>query len=305
MPWKTIDCAECGTSVPHGRLSCPACGALLASVTGGRPTMAPETETGSVTGTSSEPIADPEPNPTHGSAATLEPEPLGPSEPVLQPAVWPSLVGSPPTLAARHAPRYLLDDPDDLATPAPPPSTYMPAGLMLSGAVAGGAGWTAPAAAVSAAPVPKPGATTLRSRVGPVEASRFVEIAGWFVVVGATMAVLGFLLPWSTVVIGARSFGSYFDTWGLASPTHVVVLATTMLVLALGILRTAVPVWIRSGVLPLALGSLLIGLVWPYQVGPLGADVGALVVGLGGLALVIGGVVTAWATRHVDVDPLV
>jgi hypothetical protein len=132
-----------------------------------------------------------------------------------------------------------------------------------------------------------------------------VEIAGWFVVVGATMAVLGFLLPWSAVVIGARGVGSYFDQWGLASPTHVVVLATTMLVLALGILRTAVPTWIRSGVLPLALGSLLIGLVWPYQVGPLGADVGILVVALGGLALAIGGVVTTWATRHVGVDPLV
>jgi hypothetical protein len=78
-----------------------------------------------------------------------------------------------------------------------------------------------------------------------------------------------------------------------------------MLVLALGILQTAVPTWIRSGVLPLALGSLLIGLVWPYQVGPLGADVGILVVALAALALVIGGVVTVWATRHAEMDPRV
>ena len=59
---------------------------------------------------------------------------------------------------------------------------------------------------------------------------------------------------------------------------------------------------IRSGIVPLALGSLLIGLTWPYQVGPLGADVGVLVVALGGLALAIGGVVATWATRHVGVD---
>ena len=59
---------------------------------------------------------------------------------------------------------------------------------------------------------------------------------------------------------------------------------------------------IRSGIVPLALGSLLIGLAWPYQVGPLGADVGVLVVALGGLALAIGGVVATWATRHVGVD---
>ncbi len=34
MTSKTFDCAECGASVPYGRLSCPTCGALLASVTG-------------------------------------------------------------------------------------------------------------------------------------------------------------------------------------------------------------------------------------------------------------------------------
>ena len=119
------------------------------------------------------------------------------------------------------------------------------------------------------------------------------------------MAVLGFLLPWARIVIGARSAGSYFDSWGLASPTHVVVLGATMVVLALGIVRTDVPFWLRSGVLPLALGGLLIGLVWPYEVGSLGADIGILVVGLGGLAMIIGGVVTIWATRHAEVDPLV
>ena len=36
-------------------------------------------------------------------------------------------------------------------------------------------------------------------------AARYVEIAGWFVIVGATMTTLGFLLPWSRVVIGAAS----------------------------------------------------------------------------------------------------
>src|SRR4051812_49967590 len=36
---KSIDCIECGVSVAYGRLSCPTCGALLASV-GGRPSVA-------------------------------------------------------------------------------------------------------------------------------------------------------------------------------------------------------------------------------------------------------------------------
>jgi hypothetical protein len=300
MTSKTIDCTECGTSVPYGRLSCPACGALLASVTGGRPAIVLETPV------ASEPEPEPEFIESLAFAAPAGPDPAEPVDAPPPASEWPPLTESPPVLAGRPYPRFLIDDPEDRDLPtAQPPSTYRPSGLVLSGAVAGGAGWTAPAATASAVPVPETATTRVRSRVGPVDRARFVEIAGWFVVVGATMAVLGFLLPWSAVVIGARGVGSYFDQWGLASPTHVVVLATTMLVLALGILRTAVPTWIRSGVLPLALGSLLIGLVWPYQVGPLGADVGILVVALGGLALAIGGVVTTWATRHVGVDLLV
>jgi hypothetical protein len=136
-------------------------------------------------------------------------------------------------------------------------------------------------------------------------AARYVEIAGWFVIVGAAMATLGFLLPWSRVVIGAAHIGGYFDSWGLASPTHMLVLAGLLVVLGLGIIRTPIPVWLRTGVLGLATGSLLIGLVWPYIVGPLGSDVGALVTGLGGLGLAIGGVLASWATRHALEEPSV
>jgi hypothetical protein len=151
-----------------------------------------------------------------------------------------------------------------------------------------------------------PGAVTGEpSATKRIDRARLADIAGWFVIVGAAMAVLGFLLPWSSVVIGARSAGSYFDSWGLASPTHVVVLGATLLVLALGIVRTGIPLWLRSGVMPLALGSLLIGLVWPYEVGPLPADVGILVVALGGVAMAAGGVLTTAATRHAGLDPLV
>jgi hypothetical protein len=119
------------------------------------------------------------------------------------------------------------------------------------------------------------------------------------------MAVLGFLLPWSVVVIGARGVGGYLDDWGMASPTHVLVLLGLLSVLALGVVRTPVPVWFRTGALGLGVGGLLIGLIWPYLIGPLGADIGVLVTALGGLALVTGGIVASWATRHVEADPLV
>src|SRR6476619_7402572 len=42
MKTKTIACVECGEKVSYGRLSCPACGALLASVAGGPARHVPE-----------------------------------------------------------------------------------------------------------------------------------------------------------------------------------------------------------------------------------------------------------------------
>ena len=114
------------------------------------------------------------------------------------------------------------------------------------------------------------------------------------------MAALGFVLPWSVAVIGARGYGGYLDAWGLASPTHVVALAVVLLTLALGVVKTTVPAWLRSGVLGLALGGLLIGLTWPYAIGSLGAEIGAMLVTLGGLSLVVGGGVAIWSDRHAD-----
>lgn len=290
MTTKTIDCIDCGASVPYGRLSCPECGGLLASV-GSRPAVAIEA-TAAV-----EPAPEPEPEPF-----------LLPDDEPLPPVEWPTHDDPAPVLAARPYQRLPVDEPVAGASLTPRSSAYRPSTLTLSSVVAAGPDWSAPKAG-GASPAPEPAAggtaTMVRSRVGPNDPARFAEIAGWFVIVGATMAVLGFLLPWSTAVIGARSDGGYLDTWGLASPTHLVVLAATMLILALGIVRTAVPIWLRAGVLPLGLGSLLIGLAWPYQIGPLGADVGVLVVVLGGLALIIGGVVAIWVTRHVEIDPVV
>ena len=106
------------------------------------------------------------------------------------------------------------------------------------------------------------------------------------------MALLGFLLPWSRVVIGASTIGGYFDGWGLASPTHLLVFVGLLGVLALALRRGPLSPWISSGILGLVFGGLLFGLAWPYLVGPLGADVGLTLTALGAVALLIGGVVT-------------
>src|SRR6185312_8119403 len=72
MMSKTFDCAECGASAPYGRLSCPSCGALLASVTGAlKPALrAAQVEAESDRRSESVPIAT-------GSVAVAEPPGTG------------------------------------------------------------------------------------------------------------------------------------------------------------------------------------------------------------------------------------
>jgi hypothetical protein len=199
-----------------------------------------------------------------------------------------------------------------------PPGAYHPPSQALSLAMAGaladanaarhadlvpdgGTGVAGATGATAIATFPR----TARRWVTIPEPSRFVEIAGWFVVVGAAMSILGFLLPWSRVVIGASTFGGYFDGWGLANPTHLFVFVALLGVLALAVRREPVPAWISSGIFGLILGGLLLGLAWPYLVGPLGSDVGLTMTTLGGVCLMIGGVIALWATRHGEVQPLV
>jgi hypothetical protein len=180
-------------------------------------------------------------------------------------------------------------------------SWTMPAGGAGGASAASAAGGAGGAVGVGSTE----GHATAIGVIPGVDAPRLVEIAGWFVVVGSAMAALGFLLPWSWAVIGARGSGGYLDHWGLASPSHVLVLAGLLAVMALGVVRTTVPAWVRTGVVGLGAGGLLIGLTWPYIFGPLGSDIGVLMVALGGVALVIGGGVASWATRHAGADPVV
>lgn len=403
MAITTIDCVDCGASVPYGRLSCPACGALLASVAGAyrapfrmvKAEPAPPEVEEAVTEV---PVAEAEPGPAQVADAervavlapvavqahvrarprisprrprVVEPAvalvvelPIEPeaersvdltaapamleaaTEPAVEPTVeraflepaikiaaepdvarlgarpvsespvptpWAPLDQPAPILTARPYQRHISYETGTALDPTPSPGAYRPPAQVLAAAAlradiaSTGPRWPSAtaAAALSATKTARAAPDTIISTKRVIDAAAFVEIAGWFVIVGATMSVLGFLLPWSASVIGAHGVGGYFNGWGLASPTHVFVFLGLLAVLALGVVRTRVPAWLGSGVLGLALGGLLIGLIWPYLVGPLGADVGVTVTALGGLALVIGGAVASWATRHAASDPLV
>ena len=235
----------------------------------------------------------------------------------LPPTPWAPIVEPPPVLVGRPYQRHLAPEAEQADDRVPPPSAYRPPSqamaLAMGTAVApsNGVHRAYPSSDPVASSIEAPAAAAPKAKdpnwwlATVPDPARFVEIAGWFIVVGSTMALLGFLLPWSRVVIGASTVGGYFNGWGLASPTHLFVFTGLLGVLALALRGRPVPAWISSGILGLVFGGLLLGLAWPYVVGPLGADVGLTMTLLGGVALLIGGVVALWATRHVAAEPLV
>ena len=123
------------------------------------------------------------------------------------------------------------------------------------------------------------------------------------VMAGAMGAALGFILPWSRVVIGARSAGGYFDSWGLAGPGHLVVFVLALGALFLATVPNRIGAWLRTGVVGIALGSLLLGLAWPYAFGPLGAGVGIVLVVVSACLLLLAGLVNTLVERHAGAPP--
>jgi hypothetical protein len=130
-----------------------------------------------------------------------------------------------------------------------------------------------------------------------IDPSRVAEFIGSVSVAGAALAAVGFLLPWASVVIGSSGDG-YFDRWGLAGPGHFIVVLGILAVLALSIVRNPIPSWIRTGVAGLGVGSLLLGLTWPYLLGPLDAAPGVLIDAIGAIALIGSGLLAIVTDRH-------
>lgn len=333
MATKTMVCPDCGEALPYGRLSCPNCGSLLASVAGSHRAVI---ETRDAPAAEPEVAADdvedvvPEAAPAEApEAATPDDEPAT-SEPDTAETDTPD-VGAPDVVADRPAePRPVppvLHDPDDLplgmpsadrfgAPPSwPPPSptqaswpTHAPESLMpaasatsASGPAYVPAGAYLPPSAVIAPPpaaparTPSPGQAPLFADL-PFDAPD--DLGGWLIVGGAGLASVAFLLPWARAVTGSSGVGTYFDSWGLGAPMHWPAFLLSLAVLALALLPNPVPPWLRAGVAGLALGGLLLGLVWPYVVGPLGGQIGALGEAVAALVLLLGGTFAVRPARH-------
>jgi hypothetical protein len=210
---------------------------------------------------------------------------------------------------------------DGAKASSPPPGAYLPpsgafsardSGLPRGKLVQPGSARVSRGfAPQAAAPAPAPIAPTVEpaSEPRPGVASLFADLQfdppkslpGWLIAAGSAAAIAGFLLPWSRMLEGQGGFG-YLDTWGLATPSRVLVLLFTVVALALAILPNRVPAWIRTGVVGLVLGGLLLGIVWPYLIDGASA-IGTLAEATAALLLIIGGLLAVRPLRHAEDEP--
>ncbi|HEX5012531.1 MAG TPA: hypothetical protein VFV72_00120 [Candidatus Limnocylindrales bacterium] len=125
---------------------------------------------------------------------------------------------------------------------------------------------------------------------------------GRTVAFGAAVAGFGFLLPWAEIVIGSGSMGSFFDQWGLAGPGNLLVFLLLFAVGALAVAHERFPITVSTGLPALVLGSILLGLVFPYVMGPFHEAIGVYVVAVGGVIMIVGGLLSRAASRHATAD---
>ncbi len=326
-------CPECGAEVPTGRLSCGACGALLAAVNRHGSADAPrDGQTAAGWDAAAEPPAAPViaapviaapvspflPLPV--PAAVAPPAAAAQSAAVAQPAAV-----APPAAAAQSAavaqsaaaaqPEVIVE-PHDMQTPFPSmpliPGAYLaPSTVVRSAPIAAPLLPTqapAPAAASAASPTPPAGPGPIEPTTGtaahvPVLELPFVLAPGIgprLVAAGAGLAVLAFVLPWVSdggVVIGGAFGSGYFATWGLAAVGNILPFLIAWVSLIMAVLPNRVPRFAALGVLPVLLGGVLAGLGWTYLIAPFGPGIGIWALAGAALLLAAGGSLVLHAGR--------
>jgi hypothetical protein len=120
------------------------------------------------------------------------------------------------------------------------------------------------------------------------------------VMLGAGLALLGFLMPWADIVIGSGVMDGYVAKWGLAGPGHPLILLIVAGLFGLALIADRLPPWARLGLPSIGLAGLLIGLAWPYLLGPFDASVGVYVVAVGAILMIAGGLLERITSRHAE-----
>jgi hypothetical protein len=296
MVAESLACPSCGDTVPPGRLSCPHCGMVLAAV-------ARRVDVAATYAPAREPALAPAPEPEVSVAVAADGDD---DEPALEPepepnAPWPmpATAAAPVVAAGTYVPPSIAPPEPEPVDPAPasasstpaelPPAPVFPRAWDPAGAAAG----EGVIAATTPASVPRLSGFAMPR----IDKDRVEEAADAMMLVGAFGLVLAFLAPWARVVIGSRGTG-YVDTWGLAGSGHIALFLLALAVLGLAVFQNPIGRWLRTGALGVALGSFVLGLAWPYVVGPLGAGPGALLAWVSGLVMFIAGMVSLLVLRH-------
>ena len=303
MATRTSVCPGCQEAVPSGRLSCPSCGLLLASVAGAPPRRRSKKPT------TTEATPDAQPTPVAAQAGAFTgPPPVGAYVP-------PSAASSGPFLLPARAWAGITS-----ASPRPMAGLSLSARPMATAGAGASMSGSPSLSAMSASatmrpllakvptqgPAPAPAASgSAAHATDEFEAAWLEAAAGWLMIIGSAVAILGFLLPWSRSVIGAEGAGTYFDSWGIANPSHIFVVLTLAAALGMAIVANPIPTWIRTCAAGLALGGILVGLTWPYLFGPLGAGPGVLAILVGGVMLAVAGILDLVEARHAATEPIV
>jgi hypothetical protein len=316
MVAESLACPSCAETVPPGRLSCPHCGMVLAAVarrveaseafaSPPAPAFAPAPLPDAQVAVAwqddeEEPALEPEPEPyaPWPMPATAAP-PVSAAPPLMVPSPFATAGTYVPPADPLPAPEP-VDPPEALAPSAgtppadpppmdPPPAPVYPRAWDPAGAAAG----EGVIAASAPSSLPRFGGIAMPR----IDRDRVEEAADAMMLVGAFGLVLAFLAPWARVVIGSRGTG-YMDTWGLAGSGHIALFLLTLAVLGLAVFQNPIGRWLRTGVLGVALGSFVLGLAWPYVVGPLGAGPGALLAWVAGLVMFIAGAISLLVLRH-------
>ena len=314
-------CPECGAEVPIGRLSCGACGALLASVDR-HVAAGPASERGMTSGwdAAAPTLAAPPTTPVEAAppatASTQDAPPL--DAPHVAPGDASAQPEAPSAAQREEQPPATFAAADEIELPRPPmppiPGAYLaPSVVMRSVPIA----VTQPIAVAPATqPVPDarpaPAYASGSPPRGPASISPIEPAAGSparvpvlelpfaiapgigpkLVAAGAGLAVVAFVLPWipdGGVVIGGSSGSGYFATWGLAAVGNVLPFLLAWVSLVLAVLPNRVPRFASLGVLPLLLGGVYAGLGWTYLIAPLGTGIGIWALAVGALLLAAGG----------------
>ncbi len=196
---------------------------------------------------------------------------------VLVPGAYlpPSTVHRPPP-APEPEPQMPLADSPQVGAPSPAPDGE----------------WSPPSPAISP---PTPAEAGRASFFADLPFDAPDSLTEWLVALGSVVAAMSFLLPWIPGTI------SYVTSWGLGTPSRLPILLLLVVTAVLGILPNRVAPWVRSGILALVAGSLLLGNIWPIVVGDYGgAAFGVIVAAAAAVVLIAGGILGLAPHRRRD-----